>query len=561
MTKLPDPDSQQMRLFRAMLDPLWFCRLLGYDRVSEEFHGPMLLDMAKRDLRRPLVRAAIKEQEDAGLLHPMFYEAAMDAGPEYTNDELEEWSREHFKTSCLIARCAKLILLWPEVTIAHWHCVEDKAIECSVELAGHFIRNKELRALRPEIMPTKADKRFSTSKGFTVKRRGKIAGKYVKTERHPTFFPKGASAEVTGGHAVVGWLDDIIGESTIQDSQMPVVRAWLSNTVANVVRTDGGWTWTTGTPWDEDDVYVDMERDPHVDHRVRACRETNGVPDYDGKPVLYDDKWLRKKATKLHASYAYQMMCDRVPDSERRWPRDWDGFIKLGDALEGKGCIFVLSDPAPMGLSLRGEKDRMRGDTGKDWWSIAVVRLRVRGDFQDVVLLDGVHSQFWTDVEGYDQVCRLMKKWNTRYFFDEDYSGGQLFAPFRRAAVRHGLNPYYERDTKGRFALPRYKESYIKNAKKQRFQKLCDRAVVGEVFIADSCPESFWKGDGFATGALTQASKWIPRRSGESSLKWDDDFDSWSRATDSALQKFAPQPATTSDDSWLSGGPDLVESS
>jgi hypothetical protein len=211
--------------------------------------------------------------------------------------------------------------------------------------------------------------------------------------------------------------------------------------------------------------------------------------------------------------------------------------------MAGNGRVFVLSDPAPMGLSLRGDKDRVRGDTGKDWWSIAVVRLRVRGDFQDLILLDGSASQSWTDSQGYDEACRLMQAWGTKLFFDEDYSGGQYFETFMKACKRAGVMPYTEPDSKGLRKWPMYKESYQKHAKNKRFQKLCDMATSGAVWISETCPEAFWKGDGDTTGALTQAQKWIPRKGGESSLKKDDHFDSWARATDRALQKFSPKPS------------------
>ena len=196
-----------------------------------------------------------------------------------------------------------------------------------------------------------------------------------------------------------------------------------------------------------------------------------------------------------------------------------------------------------MGLSLRGDKDRVRGDTGKDWWSIAVVRVRVRGDFQDLIVLDGSHSQSWTESQGYDEACRLMTKHGTNLFFDEDYSGGLLFEGFHKACKRNGVKPMLERDKKGRgMRLPQYADSYQKHAKKQRFQKLCDRADNTEVYISRECPTEFVHGDRALTGFLTQAQKWIPRKQGDSNLKWDDDFDVVARATDRALQRYAPQP-------------------
>ena len=537
-----------------MTDPRVLVAVLGYNKITESFHIPMMEDMWNRDMRRPFVREMLAEQVELGLLPKLFLDTAMAAGPAYYKDEGECWARDHYKTTVFIVRCAKLALLCPRITIGHWHAVEKKAIEASDELGDHFMTNREFRALRMEIMPKTTNKKFVTRDGFSLDDFQRIrqlygqAGKHIPKERHPTFFPKGASAVVTGGHCWVGWLDDIVDENTINDSQMPVVRAWLGKTVSHVVRTDGGVKWATYTPWDEDDVMVDWEKDKAAwECRVRACRETEGKPDYEGVPVLYDERWIKKKQRDPQIDFPYQMMCDRVPDSERRWPLGWAGHCKKAWAMEGNGRIFVLSDPAPMGLSLRGEKDRVRGTTGKDWWAISVVRLRVRGDFQDMILMDGSASQQWSDAEGYDEACRLMKFWGTNLFLDEDYSGGQGFEAFWKATRRNGVMPYTELDGKGRRMWPKYLESYVSKAKNKRFQKLCDMASAGAVWIAESCPEAFWKGDGDLTGALTQAAKWIPRKGGESSLKWDDHFDSWARATDRKLQQFAPQPRVASD--------------
>ena len=533
-------------LFRAMVDPLWLAReIMGYDRVTDDFHGPMMKEMWERDLQRPLIRAAIAEQVGSGLLDKHFLKLIESKpgklrGRAYEKNEGECWSREHYKTTVFIVRCAKLILLWPEITVSHWHAVEKNAIECSLELGNHFQKNAKFRQLRMSIMPKTTDKRFNTSAGFTVNTRQIIGGKFQKRDRHPTFYPKGAGAEVTGMHSIVGWLDDIVGQGTIDDSGMPKVRSWLGKTVLMVVRKDGGWLMATYTPWDEDDVMVDWEKNKRLwDIRTRACWKD----DDKLEGILYDKKYLMRLKHDPQCDFPYQMECDRVPDSERRWPIEWNGHEKLGWCMEGHGRVFVLSDPAPMGLSLRGDKDRVRGDTGKDWWAISVVRLRVRGDFQDLILLDGSASQSWSDAQGYDEACRLMQKWRTNMFFDEDYSGGQHFETFLKACKRAGVMPYTELDSKHRRVWPKYNESYQKGAKNKRFQKMCDAATNGAVWISDSCPDSFWYGDGDVTGALTQAKKWIPRARGESSLKKDDHFDCWARSTDSVLQKFAPQPS------------------
>ena len=529
-------------LYRAMVDPLWLARdVLGYTKISSEFHGPMLDEMWERDLRRRSVRESLKEQVASGVLPRCFVDRAYAAGRQYDKNEGECWSRGHYKTTIFIVRSAKLILLWPEVTISHWHAVEKNATDCSEELGDHFQTRRVFRKLRPEIMPDPEDGRFNTKSGFTVNRREIVEGHQKRKERHPTFFPKGAGSEVTGKHAHVGWLDDIVGEKTIEDSGMPKIRRWLGKTVSMVINHDGGWLWGTYTPWDESDVMVSWEKNDALwNVRTRPCWK-----DEEKKEgVLLTAKELRRLKHDPDIDFGFQMECERVPDSEKRWPNGWKGQCKRDWALEGNGRIFVLSDPAPMGMSIRGDKDRQRGDTGKDFWSICVVRLRVRGDFQDIILLDGAHSQTWHQDEGYDEICRLMKLWGTNLFFDEDYAN-QLFEPFYRAAKRNNVQPRLERRADGRGQqLPKYKESYVKLAKKQRFQKLCDHAAVGCVWVADSCSDEFAYGNRDSTGAITQATKWIPRRGAESNLKWDDDFDVFARSTDSKLQEYAPKPGT-----------------
>jgi len=167
--------SEQLKrhalLFKAMTDPLWLGReIMGYTKLTDEFHGPIMQEMWDRDLRRPLMRAAIKEQCDSGKLPKTFYKRVMEEeGGDYTKNEALCAARSHYKTTMLIVRCAKNILLWPEITISHWHAVEKNATECSLELGNHFQKNQEFRKLRMEIMPDTRNQRFNTSSGFTVK--------------------------------------------------------------------------------------------------------------------------------------------------------------------------------------------------------------------------------------------------------------------------------------------------------------------------------------------------------------------------------------------------------
>jgi len=543
----------QRLLLRTITDPMWFVvEVLGYDKMDEEDHKPLLEDMWSRFLRRPLVREAIQEQVDSKILHPIFIETALKAGKPYKKHTGLCIPRSAYKTTMKIGECGMEILLWPELRISHWHAVEEKAVECARELGSHFQENTDFRKIRPDIMPPPKSRKakFCTDDGFRVKTRRIIAGRFAKEDRHPTFFPKGAKSTVTGGHCDKGWMDDIVDQKTIDDSQMPKIRSWVGDTVGNVV---DGWQEITYTPWDEDDVMVDFENHPDWDVHVCGAMmdEATGKPVEEGGTLhFYSKEKFEAKRRDVNMNFPYQVLCIRTPDSERRWPEDWNGRCTIDWAMAGPGEIFVLSDPAPMGLSLHGHKDKVRDDTGKDWWSIETWRIRPREHYHDFILLEAAHSQHWPDDAGYDEAVRMMKRWNTRYFFDEDYKGGAYFKCFLRACERASWWPYLEVAADGKRRWPRYNEMYQAQQKNKRFQKFCDAAKRGEIHVADTVADSFLYGPldpaldpkmAQHVGLLTQAEKFIPRRNGESNLKWDDDLDAAARVTDTKLMDFVPR--------------------
>ncbi|RLB37679.1 MAG: hypothetical protein DRH30_12805, partial [Deltaproteobacteria bacterium] len=71
---------------------------------------------------------------------------------------------------------------------------------------------------------------------------------------------------------------------------------------------------------------------------------------------------------------------------------------------------------------------------------------------------------------------------------------------------------------------------------------LADRAKRGEFLICDSVPDAFLHGDGDKTGFLTQMRGIRFLAKGRNNLRYDDHGDVVARATDSALQEFAPRP-------------------
>jgi len=492
-------------LERALTDSFWLgTEILKYDRLSPTFHKPMMDEMDERDRRRPLFREA--------------YPALALPGQRYKKDECELWPRDHYKTTAFIVRAIKWILADPNIAIAIWHKVEEKAQEAAQEIGNHFLKNDDLRRLRPEIMPSKLAKRFLTASGFVLRRKD--------FRRHPTVYAKGAEATVTGGHCDIGWMDDIIDQTTVDEGGMPRCRGWIGNTVGNVVRTDGGFKWNTMTPWDEHDISEDFEKSPDWDFRVRSCLETDGKMDYSGQPVLYDMEWIEKKRRDPHMNFPLQMMCDRTVKTEKAWSSKCEQFCTLKEA-SGAGFVVVLGDTSPRNVGTEtNEKASYRGDGKKDFWSNCAVKLRRRGERNEIILLDGSFSQDWDYTEGFAEMARLQKRWHANGIGVEakhqqfrDMILDNLRAACRAAGARY--NPIQlESTTKG------------KNA---RFALLAARASQDEFLICDSVPK------GFLDRFLAQAREYRALGAGKNSLQYDDDVDVVSYACDPSLSnRFAP---------------------
>ena len=431
-------DRKRLReLRRAQTDLYWLACKLGYEwspvaqqGVTEHLHGPMC---ARMD--------SLRDHPRVGTIMP----------------------RGTLKTSVFtICLAVQEILRDPDITIMVNHAVEEEAENILQEVGQHFRHNEWLRSLDPvgiypeghrlageayRVMPLKSNKKFLKAGAFTIRR----AGHKPSTKRQPTMRAKGAGAEITGAHCDMIFPDDITGEKTIEEATGKArLRSWWQKTVLNVLN-PGGRVRYVATPWDHDDSTAEFRNNPEWDIVVRHARETDGKIDYKGLPIHYGPtpdggdgikEAIKREETALNEmgqmAYALQRMCDPVPPSELPWPPGFSGFISLKEAA-GPGTIFVLGDPAPWKIGgFKGLSEKKRGDGTKDYWSFAVVKLRVNGTRQEVILLDGSHSQEWDIDPGCDEACRLMKKWGTNKFFTEDPN--TYFEPMRAAARRNGVS-------------------------------------------------------------------------------------------------------------------------
>lgn len=491
-------DSERKR--KRDLSSLWtLCtEYLGYDKLSESFHKPMLADWDRIDRGRF-------------------------AGKNLNT--LDLWPRDHIKTWCERARIIRAYAMDPTITVTWWHAVEEMAQESGVAIGKTLQSNKDLRRLFPQgVLPSPMAKRFVSATGFSLNSN--------RTGDAPSFRAWGAGSEATGGHSRIGVLDDPVGYNDVVDSQMPAKRRWYQATACNVVRADG-WMDSTATRWDKEDLSALFLASKNWVCRIRACLETDGAPDYDGEPVYLTKQQVKKKREELGpVQFAMQMMNDVSRSEERPWvPANCEHYCTLEEA-KGQGFVCVIMDPAARNV---GDEDylmeRKRADGTKNFWAIQVWKVRRRGMRQERIWLDGASSQDWTMDEGMITACRLQRKWHAAHVFIEDIEPFHYLAAYKKVARTEAVR-----------ARPELLRSRI-GGKNPRWGAFCGRADSEEILI---CKESV--PDRQVEKFLRQAREWVPR--GRSNgLPMDDEADCASYVMDPAIDEFAPRVSIEEEES------------
>ncbi len=438
--------------------------------------------------------------------------------------------RKHLKTTVFtIGLAVQEILRDANVTILIPHAVEEEAVKIVAEITDHFKANKRLRALEPSMMPATNGKWWYGS--------GRMRLRTTKYSRQPTVMGCGAGSEIGGAHCDIILPDDIIGRRTIENSEMPKIASWWQNTAVHVLNNDGR-VRAVGTRWHPDDIWQDFIDSGLWDVLVRAASEVDGKADYTLKnPVHFGTEKggfekaqhrLEMNQKESKGDFAAQMMNDPSPASEKPWDASkCEHYVSLKEyGKVRRGTRFVLGDPAPAkvgSLDLTGAK--LRADGTKDEWCWQVVEVRANGKRQEIVWLDGSASRDWTRDEGFDEGCRLAKKWGTPFIAVE--SLGQAIALYdddmRRATRKAGVG----------YSQVKLKATY--KGKNTQFAALCSRAERDEFLILDTIDEDF------RAGTLFQCREWRPLESGRNALKYDDRANALSFACDPALQEYAPQ--------------------
>jgi len=491
-------------------------------------------------------------------------------------------ARSRHKTTVIISRLIQNILKDPCRSHRYWHAVDSLAAEVLLEVGNHLRNNDKLRSLDP-VGVDESGKRYAVFPRKNATRWLKTAigesslmvnrhKKYGAGTRSPTLKAQGAGSEATGAHIDgEAWLDDIISRKTIEKSEIMKIQRWVQNTVFPIV--DAGENGVklirgVGTPWGEQTIHQIWMEDPDwrtlivpgalsvsdEEYRTRVLSgemKCHFAPDYKFFNPTFGPAEYRSKAVKMlkveqrqmKGDFSPQIMLDPEPEAERPWSKACENFTGLAKTdtapgVDGPGQVFVISDPAPfLEGGYRGLGEKSRGDGTKDWWSLCVVKLRVRGDVMDIILMDGYRSQEWGHKDGARAAARLMKRYQTNKFFSENQK--EHFQHMLSACLHEGTSLCRARDG-GPLKFADYNKADGKNS---RINTLADRAKNQEFWICrDTCPDEFLFGDGEHTGFLTQVRKFRKVAPNKTNLRYDDDADVVARATDAALLEFAPSP-------------------
>jgi hypothetical protein len=484
-----------------------FCvDVLGYDALSVTFHKPMLDAWDRVDLRRFRI-----------------YEGLEETGGEPV-DTLDLWPRGHIKTWCERARVIRYYLWNPAVTVTWWHAVEDKAVESAQSIADMLQQKKELRRLFPVgVLPSMNRKKFCSGGSFSLG--GRRVGEGASMSA------MGAGGEGTGGHSLVGVLDDFVGYNDVVDGQMPKKRQFYQATVCNVVlRTSEkqGWKDVIGTHWAIDDPYTDWRKSPDWISTVRACLETDGVGDPGGKPVYLSREQIEKeKREQGNVMFAFQMMNDPSPSGEKPWIAEECEHYCSKEEAAGAGWVIALGDPAPRAIgSVGGRDERWRRDGTKNYWANVILKLRLKGELRQMIWLDAQQSRDWGLEEGMQNLVKLGMKWRATEGYAETTSTPVYLETFIRAKKDLGWKGYIVGSRKNVDSDDRLRMTYNSGAKNAYLVALADRAKSAEFLICDTVPKDQ------VEMFLAQMRGFMPLPDGRTGVPFDDLMNALAFATD-----------------------------
>jgi len=330
--------------------------------------------------------------------HPWVYARCREVEAD-SDDYLDLWAREHFKSSIItFAGVVQEVLRDPEITVAIFSHTKPIAKGFLRQIQRELESNEDLKSLFPDILwadPEKEARMWSIDSGITVKRRGNP--KEATVEAHGL-----VDGQPTSRHFRLRVYDDIVVPESVSTPEQieKTTEAW---SLSDNLGMQGGRRWHAGTRYHFADTYsVIMDRG--IKGRIHPATHDGTKT---GKPVLLSrTEWERKLLTQSDSTIACQQLLNPLAGTNRVFDvNDLKEYQVRPDAL----MVYIMVDPA------RSKK--------KDSANTAMA----------VVGVDEKSAKYLLD--GFDHQMDLMERWQNMR---------DLWAKWRRAPGVQGIKVGYE---------------------------------------------------------------------------------------------------------------------
>lgn len=333
--------------------------------------------------------------------------------------------RYSYKTWMQHGEIIRDILKNPLITIFLIHHNLEEANKVVSRVAWHFQHNEKLRELFPkQHRPPKLNEHggknwFNKGDGGKFRMPGLAQGE-------STIIGQSCGKDITGTHPKIVYADDIISEkSVLETGGVKAITNWVARTLTPVLGTTGKLR-VRGTFWSTNDWYHDIIKDKGFKCHKRAILETDGKPDWDGKPIkIYvptqesgGRRWLNQDdidryKRKMPGDFGGQMMNDPTPEGSKPWSSEkCENFVGFPSIRKVISEYVLLIDPAPLGTDVNQSSLKVAFD--KSYWAMSVVSYAWNQKRMLRFLMDGAASKEWTWEQGIDVACDLAERWKVR---------------------------------------------------------------------------------------------------------------------------------------------------
>ena len=367
--------------------------------------------------------------------------------PDGLENQLLLLPRDHQKSHCLAVRVAWEVTRNPDITVLYVSATADLA-EKQLYAIKNILTSPVYRRYWPEMVNEEEGKRelWNVSEIAVDHPKRKAEG-----VRDPTIKAAGLTTNITGFHANIAALDDVVvPKNAYTEEGRNSVKNMYSQLAS--IETTGAREWVVGTRYHPDDLYQelkDMVEEIYDDHGnpvgeqevyevFERVVEEDGVFLWpksarpDGKHFGFDEAELaRKKAKYIDKTqfYAQYYNDPNDPENHRLSFGDFQYFDPT--YLEFEGGVWYFNDRR---LSLFAAADLAWSDTNRsDYTAVAVIGVDEDGY---IYVLDLARFKTTKYEEYYEKIIAMYFRWQFKKLLVETNGGGLLVAEYLKDKIR-----------------------------------------------------------------------------------------------------------------------------